>query len=111
MSDQDNPCQSCGACCAHYRVSFYWAEADDGGGATPHQMTEKLDAWSRCMRGTWSSRPRCCALRGEIGAAVACDIYPQRPTPCREVIAGSAQCAQARRCHGLPVLSPQPALA
>jgi hypothetical protein len=20
----NNPCRSCGACCAHYRVSFYW---------------------------------------------------------------------------------------
>jgi len=25
----NNSCLSCGACCAHCRVSFYWAEADD----------------------------------------------------------------------------------
>ena len=24
-----HPCLSCGACCAHFRASFYWAEADD----------------------------------------------------------------------------------
>ncbi|HBP8873638.1 TPA: YkgJ family cysteine cluster protein, partial [Escherichia coli] len=24
-----NPCMRCGACCAFFRVSFYWAEADD----------------------------------------------------------------------------------
>ena len=30
MSDSLNPCVTCGACCAHFRVSFYWAEADDG---------------------------------------------------------------------------------
>ncbi|WP_142908916.1 CxxCxxCC domain-containing protein, partial [Klebsiella pneumoniae] len=23
-----NPCMTCGACCAFFRVSFYWAEAD-----------------------------------------------------------------------------------
>ncbi|MEG6657786.1 YkgJ family cysteine cluster protein, partial [Pseudomonas aeruginosa] len=22
----DNPCLTCGACCAHFRVSFYWGE-------------------------------------------------------------------------------------
>ncbi|OZZ73507.1 zinc/iron-chelating domain-containing protein, partial [Klebsiella pneumoniae] len=22
-----NPCMTCGACCAYFRVSFYWAEA------------------------------------------------------------------------------------
>ncbi|EAX0008081.1 YkgJ family cysteine cluster protein, partial [Salmonella enterica] len=21
-----NPCMTCGACCAYFRVSFYWAE-------------------------------------------------------------------------------------
>ncbi|MBR7358785.1 YkgJ family cysteine cluster protein, partial [Klebsiella pneumoniae] len=26
MSDI-NPCMTCGACCAYFRVSFYWAEA------------------------------------------------------------------------------------
>ncbi|THB82127.1 YkgJ family cysteine cluster protein, partial [Pantoea allii] len=26
MSEISNPCVSCGACCAHFRVSFYWAE-------------------------------------------------------------------------------------
>ena len=29
MNDETtNPCQSCGACCAAYRVSFYWAEGE-----------------------------------------------------------------------------------
>jgi hypothetical protein len=32
----DNPCVSCGACCAHFRVSFYWAEADDAPGGIVH---------------------------------------------------------------------------
>ncbi|WP_374212354.1 YkgJ family cysteine cluster protein [Thiothrix subterranea] len=23
-----NPCMTCGACCASFRVSFYWGETD-----------------------------------------------------------------------------------
>ncbi|EEC8989014.1 TPA: YkgJ family cysteine cluster protein [Escherichia coli] len=26
-----NPCMTCGAYCAFFRVSFYWVEADDAG--------------------------------------------------------------------------------
>ncbi|EKJ0223351.1 YkgJ family cysteine cluster protein, partial [Escherichia coli] len=26
-----NPCMACGACCAFFRVSFYWAKVDDAG--------------------------------------------------------------------------------
>ena len=36
-----NVCQPCGACCAHFRVSFYWAEADDApGGFVPAALTD-----------------------------------------------------------------------
>ena len=28
--EEPNPCIECGACCAYYRASFYWAEADEG---------------------------------------------------------------------------------
>ncbi|UTH73653.1 YkgJ family cysteine cluster protein [Chromobacterium sp. IIBBL 290-4] len=102
MSDKSHSCQSCGACCAHFRVSFYWAEADDGGGLVPSPLTEKVNDWTRCMRGTWSEKPRCAALQGEIGEQVACGIYPLRPQACREVTAGSAQCLKARAAYGLP---------
>ncbi len=37
-----NPCMTCGACCAYFRVSFYWAEADDAGGLVPSALTEPL---------------------------------------------------------------------
>ena len=37
-----NPCMTCGACCAYFRVSFYWAEADDAGGPVPSALTEPL---------------------------------------------------------------------
>ncbi|MFN4238008.1 MAG: YkgJ family cysteine cluster protein [Vogesella sp.] len=105
----DSACMECGACCASFRVSFYWAEAEDGGGTVPVAMTEKVDSFHRCMRGTWSAAPRCAALQGEVGRKVACGIYAQRPSPCREVAQGSVQCQRARARHGLPALVPVPA--
>ncbi|MGN2398423.1 YkgJ family cysteine cluster protein, partial [Klebsiella quasipneumoniae] len=46
-----NPCMTCGACCAYFRVSFYWAEADDAGGLVPAALTEPLTPFLRCMSG------------------------------------------------------------
>lgn len=81
----DNPCVSCGACCAHFRVSFYWAEADDApGGIVPSALTERVNEHLRCMAGTQDRPPRCVALGGEIGQQVGCTIYELRPSPCRE---------------------------
>ena len=38
-----HPCLTCGACCAHFRVSFHWSEADpEQGGAVPAALTEPL---------------------------------------------------------------------
>ncbi|MDX5332860.1 MAG: YkgJ family cysteine cluster protein, partial [Gammaproteobacteria bacterium] len=61
-----NPCVECGACCATFRVSFYWAEADDApGGTVPADLTARLNAHRRVMQGTDQPEPRCCALEGE----------------------------------------------
>ena len=61
-----NPCQSCGACCAHFRVSFYWAEAESLG--LPEALTEAINPWMSCMKGTGQrAGVRCVALAGEIG--------------------------------------------
>ena len=95
-------CQLCGACCAHFRVSFYWAEADDGPqGCVPVSLTEPLNAHLRCMAGTSARSPRCVALKGDIGKDVGCTIYEQRPSPCREVMPGDPQCLKARAAHHL----------
>lgn len=108
-----NPCLSCGACCAHYRVSFHWSETERFlGGSTPAELTEKIGPHRVAMRGTGSASPRCIALEGEIGRAVHCSIYPQRPTPCREFTpswadgARNERCDSARAAHGLPPLTP-----
>ena len=107
-----HPCQRCGACCAAYRVAFHWSETECfPGGAVPQRLTAKLDPHRVAMRGTDGAVPRCVALRGVVGSDVACGIYAQRPSPCRELMpAGehgreSPQCDRARARHGVPPLT------
>lgn len=109
-----NPCLACGACCAHYRVSFYWSEAEPFlGGTVPAEYTERLNPWRAVMRGTSASPVRCAALEGEVGKAVRCTIYSRRPSPCHELepweVDGqpSTACSKARAAHGLPPLAPK----
>lgn len=94
-------CQTCGACCASFRVSFYWGEE------VPAQLTIPITPHRAAMRGTDRKSVRCIALSGEVGRQVGCTIYPQRSSTCREFTEGSPECAKARALHGLPAL-PQP---
>jgi Fe-S-cluster containining protein len=103
MSDP-NPCLECGLCCTHFRVSFYWAEGDDApGGFVPAEMTEKLNDFLRCMKGSNQIPRRCSALLGTVGEAVACSIYDRRPTPCREFEVYEENGAPNPRCNDLRV--------
>jgi len=101
-TDSTSPCQRCGACCAYFRVSFYFAEAEAN--ALPEALTERINDRYSCMAGTNGNNPRCHALSGTVGEAVACTVYAQRTSPCREVQPGDAQCLKARAKHGLPAL-------
>jgi Fe-S-cluster containining protein len=109
MSDTSelNPCLACGACCKSYRVSFYWAEAEQRG--LPAFLTEQVNPFLSCMAGTNAKRPHCAALQQSADGGFACRVYEQRPAPCREVQIGDGKCLQARARHGLPAL-PVPAL-
>lgn len=98
---EDNPCLRCGACCASFRVSFYWTEALQNG--LPESLYEALTPTLGCMKGTNNGNPRCIALTGEVGQRVTCTAYDHRPSPCHEVQAGDAQCLKARARHGLPL--------
>ncbi|GAB4058074.1 YkgJ family cysteine cluster protein [Uliginosibacterium sediminicola] len=109
--DFDNPCIRCGACCSHFRVSFYWGEADDApGGCVPAALTTQVTPHLRAMCGTHPHAVRCVALEGELGREVRCSIYAQRPSPCHDFAAweldGSPNeaCTRARAAHGLPPL-------
>ena len=101
-------CRDCGACCASFRVSFYWGEADDApGGWVPVAATERLNQHLRCMRGTNSATPRCDQLQGAVPGAL-CRIYEHRPGTCRDMQPYTPdggineQCTRARANFGLP---------
>lgn len=106
-----NPCLNCGACCACYRVSFYWAEAQPNG-HVPEQLTVPVTPHRIAMLGTNQPRPRCVALLGDVGEQVRCSIYARRPTPCRDLKPSwsegiqNEQCDKARTAWGLPPLEP-----
>ncbi|WP_374537737.1 YkgJ family cysteine cluster protein [Chitinimonas taiwanensis] len=98
-----HPCLACGACCAAFRVSFYWGEGPERG--LPEALTERVNDFYACMRGTWRAAPRCTALQGEVGQATQCSVYAARPSPCREVQPGDSQCTAARARHQLAPLA------
>ena len=108
-----NPCIACGACCAFFRVSFYWMEIEGAsGGTVPEALTERVNRHHLCMRGTGGANPRCVALQGEVGKHVYCSIYSQRSSTCREFSmaweAGQPNdmCDRARAAWGMPPLVP-----
>ena len=78
-----HPCLTCGACCAYFRVSFHWSEADAAhGGQVPIELTEPLRVHERVMRGTSAAQPRCIALDADIGRYSRCTIHDRRPSVC-----------------------------
>lgn len=99
-----NPCQTCGTCCASFRVDFSIYEHEDEGGPVPAGLAVEVNHSTCRMRGTDHASPRCAALTGKIGVQVACGIYEWRPNPCHELESGSDACARARARHGLPAL-------
>lgn len=108
-----HPCLKCGACCAYFRASFYWSEADDASpGGVPVEMTQQLTPHLRVMVGTNQAKPRCTALDGVIGQQVLCRIHPQRSSTCRDFAASfedgthNPRCDSARSAYGLPPLTP-----
>jgi len=108
-----NPCLQCGACCAYFRASFYWAETDEvTPGGVPVMLTEELPPWRRVMLGTNQPQPRCLALQGTIGSEVHCSIHPRRASVCRDFPASweggvhNERCDKARAAWGLAPLNP-----
>ncbi len=81
MAPDGNPCFGCGACCRHFRVSFYHGELDtQPGGYVPAALTLPATPFRACMKGTETGRGQCIALQGDG----RCAIYSRRPSVCRE---------------------------
>ena len=98
----DSLCTICGACCAIYRVSFYWGElADADGNGVPHELSVDINSRLSCMKGTRGGNSRCIALQGELGESVSCAIYEHRPSACRDVTPHDPRCLRARAAYGM----------
>lgn len=104
LIDLTNPCTTCGACCAAYRVDFSVYEVDGYGGRVPQGFADEINGNTWRMRGTDHVPIRCAALCGQVGVKVSCGIYEWRPAPCHELEPGSDGCLRARQRHGLPPL-------
>ena len=93
-------CQACGACCSY---SENWprftVEDDDQLELIPPQFVNARQSGMRC------EGDRCTALSGKVGVATRCEVYAVRPEVCRTCQPGDAECAMARRRHGLPVIA------
>ena len=109
----NHPCLSCGACCANFRVSFYWGECQSAGGTVPDHLVEQIGPYHVAMLGTTAKPVRCISLQGEVGCATRCTVYEQRSSTCREFTASwedgqhNPHCDAARAAYDLPPLTPQ----
>jgi hypothetical protein len=96
----EGPCQACGACCGYSQNWPRFTTEDDAQlDLIPEKFVNERLSGMRC------DGDRCAALSGEIGVATRCEIYAVRPEVCRTCLPGDAECAMARRRHGLPVLT------
>ena len=111
MSD-NNPCLTCGACCAYFRVSFFWGECQSAGGTVPDGSVIAINSTFVAMIGTDRKPARCTALLGSVGVGVRCTMYENRSTSCQEFYASweegvhNPHCDAARAAHGLAPLDP-----
>ncbi|MCZ7080240.1 YkgJ family cysteine cluster protein, partial [Salmonella enterica] len=61
MSDA-SPCLNCGACCSHFRVSFFWGECASSGGTVPDDRVVQINPTRVAMIGTDQKPARFCSL-------------------------------------------------
>lgn len=103
-AEAGNPCFGCGACCRHFRVSFYHGELDtQPGGYVPAELAVQVTPFRACMKGTEAGHGRCIAHQGDG----RCAIYDKRPSTCREFPAYmedgamNPECLRLRAIHGI----------
>jgi Fe-S-cluster containining protein len=107
MSDRYD-CTTCGACCTNpdqNRAEGYswYLEVRDTKLLEKPDLAKKHVVYDPDGVAHLRLDPagRCTALVGRIGDRVRCTLYQLRPKGCRMVMAGDAQCLQARRERGL----------
>jgi len=95
----ENPCVSCGACCAYSENWPRFSTEDDAAlELIPAVLVNTRQSGMRC------EGDRCAALSGKVGVATSCTIYAVRPDVCRTCMPGDVECTIARKKFGLPAL-------
>ncbi len=92
-----------------FEISFYWAEADDAGGFGALRADRTMTPFLRCMSGTSQRQETAAHLSGDIGDAVHCTIYENRPSPCRRILAMSGENGEETCCLQPGAGAPRPA--
>jgi Fe-S-cluster containining protein len=105
MSDAYD-CDGCGACCMTWPVLVSDEDAAREGRITVEgkRLSEHLGTpyWRYQIFPLPFHDERCCFLNEEK----RCEIYATRPRVCRQFLAGSERCQEARQYHDLPPLAP-----
>ena len=101
-NDQTNPCNNCGVCCSHFRISFYQGELKSLGGVVPDELVVSINPTMVAMKNTECGYGKCVGL-----VDGKCSIYDERPSVCRLFPAvledGSInpKCIELKRIHKL----------
>lgn len=109
MSGEDNPCLDCGACCEHFRVSFYQGELKSLGGTVDDSLVIPINNFLVAMKGTEYGSGRCVALQAD-SVEKKCSIYQERPSVCRKYHVWdengipNPKCQELRAKRGLSLL-------
>lgn len=95
-------CEHCGACC-HQRPGTILLEPQDLLRWKRDGRRDLLDAVAPGHFGldAFAMRNGACVHLGTDTNPAACRIYPDRATVCRTFTAGSQQCLEFRREHGV----------
>lgn len=96
-------CDPCGACCREaFDAVPVGPDDEHTARAHPERVQTHADGWRDLVRVPTPTGTRCNALTGDgCSAPFRCVIYADRPTACRELEPGSANCLLARRRVGL----------
>jgi Fe-S-cluster containining protein len=96
-------CDQCGACCGTFPIFASAADAE----REPRIVAETRHLPDHLASHAWRFQlfplpfhEGCCFLDDHK----LCGVYATRPAACRAFAAGSEQCQEARRRHGLPLL-------
>lgn len=102
-------CQQCGSCCKGFLIveAFYVdvlrcpaiLEVERGKKGQPTLAEMEAEEKDKCILLACGLEHPCKLLRDN-----QCSVYPTRPNGCVYMQAGSSQCANARKLHGLPLL-------